>query len=166
MKKILLSIVAVCFFLTGCDTSSNKETDGSKDTSAKVSEVTMKDELDTPFTADGVEMKITDVSTSESVDQADKPKQLVTFTVECKNIGTQDKGVGAIDFQLVTDKKDKKNKKDKTYNVTEEMEAFGGVLEPEKTSKGKLFYLIEPGEKPTKLAYAPADKALKTWNLQ
>lgn len=34
MKKILLSIVAVCFFLTGCDTSSNKETDGSKDTSA------------------------------------------------------------------------------------------------------------------------------------
>ncbi len=35
MKKILLSIVAVCFFLTGCDTSSNKETDGSKDTSAK-----------------------------------------------------------------------------------------------------------------------------------
>ncbi len=53
MKKILLSIVAVCFFLTGCDTSSNKETDGSKDTSAKVSEVTMKDGLDTPFTADG-----------------------------------------------------------------------------------------------------------------
>ncbi len=96
MKKILLSIVAVCFFLTGCDTSSNKETDGSKDTSAKVSEVTMKDGLDTPFTADGVEMKITDVSTSESVDQADKPKQLVTFTVECKNIGTQDKIVRAI----------------------------------------------------------------------
>lgn len=126
----------------------------------------MKDDLAEPFTADGIEMKITEVVSSESVNQADKPKQLITFTVECKNIGTQDKGIGAIDFQLMTDKKDKKNRKDKTYSVTEEMEAFGGVLAPEKTSKGKLYYLIEPGEKPTKLAYAPADKALKTWNLQ
>ena len=166
MKKLLLSIVAVCFFLTGCASSNNKETDSSKDTTAKVSKISMKDDLAEPFTADGIEMKITEVVSSVSVNQADKPKQLITFTVECKNIGTQDKGIGAIDFQLMTDKKDKKNKKDKTYNVTEEMEAFGGVLAPEKTSKGKLYYLIEPGEKPTKLAYAPADKALKTWNLQ
>lgn len=161
MKKLVLSILAICFFLTGCSTSDDKGTSSSgEDGSAPTAEVAIKDGLNTPFTADGIEMKITEVSSSESVDQADKPKQLITFIVENKNIGTEDKGIGAIDFQLVTDKKDK------TYSVTEEMEAFGGVLKPDESAKGKLYYLIEPGEKPTKLEYAPADKALKTWNLQ
>lgn len=154
-------MLAICFFLTGCSTASNKGTANSgEDGAAPVAEVTVKDGLNTPFTADGIEMKLTEVSSSESVDQADKPKQLITFTVENKNIGTEDKGIGAIDFRLVTDKKDA------TYDVTEEMEAFGGVLKPDESAKGKLYYLIEPGEKPTKLEYAPADKALKTWELQ
>lgn len=160
MKKLLLSIIAVCFILTGCSSAGDKETKDSGATSVSVAKVAVKDGLNTPFTADGIEMKITEVSSSESVNEAKKPKQLITFTVEYKNIGTEDRGIGAIDFRLVTDKKDK------TYNVTEEMEAFGGVVEPGKASKGKLYYLIEPGEKPKKLEYAPADKALKTWDLK
>ncbi|MGG5317345.1 DUF4352 domain-containing protein [Enterococcus sp. AZ072] len=161
MKKLVLSILAICFLLAGCSTASDKKTANSDgDGAAPVAEVAVKDGLNTPFTADGIEMKLTEVSSSESVDQADKPKQLITFTVENKNIGTEDKGIGAIDFRLVTDKKDK------TYPVTEEMEAFGGVLKPDESAKGKLYYLIEPDEKPTKLEYAPADKALKTWDLQ
>lgn len=161
MRKLVLSMLAICFFLTGCSTAGNKGTANSgEDGAAPVAEVAVRDGLNTPFTADGIEMKLTEVSSSESVDQDDKPKQLITFTVENKNIGTEDKGIGAIDFRLVTDKKDA------TYDVTEEMEAFGGVLKPDESAKGKLYYLIEPGEKPTKLEYAPADKALKTWELQ
>ena len=160
MKKLVMSMLALCFFLTGCSSADTKETTNSGDGAAPVAQVAVNDELNTPFTADGIEMKITEVSSSESVDQADKPKQLITFTVENKNIGTEEKGIGAIDFRLVTDKKDK------TYNVTDEMEAFGGVLKPDESAKGKLYYLIEPGEQPTKLEYAPADKALKTWSLQ
>lgn len=160
MKKLLLSVIAACFLLTGCAAGNDKGTSSSGETSVSVAKVEVKDGLNAPFTADGMEMKLTEVSSSESVNQAKKPMQLITFTVEYKNIGTQDKGMGAIDFRLVTDKKDK------TYNVTEEMEAFGGVLAPEKASRGKLYYLIGSGEKPTKLEYAPADKPLKTWNLK
>ncbi|MGX2945485.1 DUF4352 domain-containing protein [Enterococcus alishanensis] len=160
MKKFLLSMIAVGFVLTGCNSNTNNKTDDSGNSSASIAKVEVKDGLNVPFTADGIEMKITEVSSSESVNEAEKPKQLITFSVEYKNIGTQDKGMGAIDFQLVTDKKDK------TYNVTEEMEAFGGVLKPEESATGKLYYLIGTGEKPTKLEYAPTDKTLKTWDLQ
>lgn len=160
MKKLLLSIIAVCFLLTGCESANNRQVDNSGESTAPVAKVAVKDGLNEPFTADGVEMKITDVTSSESVDQAKKPKQLITFTVEYKNIGTDDKGMGAIDFRLVTDKKDK------AYSVTEEMEAFGGVLKPDETAKGKLYYLIGQGEKAKQLQYAPAGKALKTWNLK
>ena len=112
MKKLLLSIIAVCFLLTGCESANNKQVDNSGESTAPVAKVAVKDGLNEPFTADGIEMKITDVTSSESVDQAKKPKQLITFTVEYKNIGTDDKGMGAIDFRLVTDKKDK------AYSVT------------------------------------------------
>ncbi|MGM0214818.1 DUF4352 domain-containing protein [Enterococcus sp. AZ109] len=158
MKKILLSMLAICFLLTGCDMK-GANTSSSGDGSAPITEIAVKDGLEVPFTAEGIEMKLSGVSTSESVDENGDAKQLVTFVVEAQNIGTDEKGIGAIDFQLVTDKEE-------TYRVTEEMEAFGGVLEPEESSKGKLYYLIEPGEKPQQLTYTPSDKTLKTWELQ
>lgn len=163
MKNILLSVIAivsVCVILAGCSVAEKKATDKSKDTTEEVSKISLEDGLDTPFTADGIEMKITDVSTSEAVNKDGKTKQLVMFQIESENIDSQDKGIGAIDFQLKTDKKEK------VYDVTEEMEAFGGVLKPEEKSKGKLYYLIEPGEKATELQYKPSDKVLKTWKLK
>lgn len=164
MKNILLSIIAIvsaCVLLAGCSFAGKKATDKSKDTTTgEVSEVTLKDELNTPFTADGIEMKITNVAASEAASKEGKDKQLVVFKIEAKNIGTQDNGIGAIDFQLKTDKKDK------VYEVTEEMEAFGEALKPDETSKDKLYYLIEPGEKATELQYKPSDKVLKTWKLK
>ncbi|WP_275400795.1 DUF4352 domain-containing protein [Enterococcus faecium] len=162
MKNILLSIIAIvsaCVLLAGCSIAGKKAADKSKDTTTgEVSEVSLKDELNTPFTANGVEMKITNVTASEAANEEGKDKQLVVFQIEAKNIGTQENGIGAIDFQLKT--------KEKVYEVTEEMEAFGGVLKPDETSKGKLYYLIEPGEKATELQYKPSDKVLKTWKLK
>lgn len=153
-KKIYGLLAATLLFTAGCSTNDgDKKTDESGN--AIESSISMEKE-NKEFVYNGLKMAVKTVDVNETVDEEGKEKDLYTVVVALENISDQDKGIGALDFQLI----DKEGKK---HTISTEMNAFGGTIEPDKSSEEKVFFLIDPSVEIEKFAYIPKEDIVKEW---
>lgn len=154
MKKLLL--VLVCLFgLVGC--AGNKTNDFKADNNKMRKTSTI--ESKSPEVIDGLEITVSNLSEKISVNKNGKRQKLYIFEVVAKNIGQDVKGLGAIDFVMVTDK-------NRAYSIDIETPAFGGEVQPSETTSGKMYFSVPVNEKVSKIKYQPEKKVLETWKIK
>lgn len=154
-KKTLVFFMSATMLLVGC--SSNEKTDSTdgKQNQSEETVVSINKE-EKGFVYNGLELNIKDVSVDDTVDQKGEDKELYTVTVSINNISDEEQGIGAIDFLLI-------DKDGKEHTISEEMNAFGGMVEPGAESEEKVFFLLNPDQSAEKIAYKPAEDVVKEW---
>lgn len=170
MKKKFFVIMFLLFGgLTGC-TSENgsKSIDSSSQDSVieskresnelKAQPSDVKLDLESPTVIDGIEITLKKMEDSNVISDG-KKKTLYSFEVKGKNITSDVKGLGAIDFFMVTED-------GKLYSIDDTISNFGDELKPDKEISGKLIYSIDSGKKVKAISYKPADDILASWKIK
>lgn len=159
MKKYLVAAVACgLLLLGGCQTKNEDKKTADSSEKAKVEQASTKKQLGKTTVVDGIELTVSNVQTKPVASEKEK-KTLYTVDIKGKNISSFAKGLGAIDFQLVT-KDGKKHKISTNYN------AFGTELETEKEVEGTAYFELAEKDKVSKIDYIPSDKSLMSWDIK
>lgn len=148
-KKIAITVCSLVMLLgviTGC--TSNKESSTEQKKSEKVEKKIKVEDLNKQKETNKIAIKIDKVMYNSDKDLKDTEK-LINISVDIKNNNTEDVGVGAGDFQLVSE--------GKTYTHIGTKEDFGDVIKPESNLKGTGSYVIPENVTKGKIVYNPVN---------
>ena len=155
IKKIISYITCLALLvviLSGCGVQGNTKNNDKTNTSQE-SKVTDS------IIINGLELKLSGFEQKKMIDENQKEIQVYTAHVFGKNVSSSEKGLGAIDFILNTDK-------DTEVKVTTKLSSFGSSISSGKEVKGDLYFEIPKGENPNSISYAPVDKNLYKWKIK
>lgn len=160
MKKYLVAtIVCSAIILSGCQSNKNKEESNNNFSQDKTEKTLTSDKgIGKTTVIDGVEISVSNLQ-NNSISNDKGKKSLCSIEVKGKNISSFTKGLGAIDFKLVTTD-------GKRHDVSNNYNVFGSEIDTDKDIKGTLYFELSDKETPSKLEYTPNDKALMIWNLE
>ncbi|WP_165005475.1 DUF4352 domain-containing protein [Enterococcus sp. ZJ1668] len=157
MKKIamLISSLALLVGLAACTKPSQSETD-KKTAQTEVSQATSTETAES-LVADGLRISVSKPSVDKS-NNGEQKQTIYTFQVIGENISSDTKGLGSIDFVLVTTDGQK-------VNIDPEMESFGDEIPAEKKLEGPVAFVLTEDQKPAQLLYQIDGETLAQWDV-